>query len=56
MFYANDMPYINKLEYGGFPNPAANPKKTVGGFSDQAPKGWVRGELLKMRKRIRAIR
>ena len=55
IFYANDMPYINKLEYGGFPDPADNPQKTSGGFSDQAPKGWVRGELLKMRKRIRVI-
>ena len=55
-YYINNMPYITKLEYGGFPSPAKNPQKTVGGFSDQAPTGWVRKELLTMRKRIRAIK
>lgn len=55
MFYTNNMPYINKLEYGGFPNPSDG-KKTINGFSDQAEKGWVRGELGKMRKAIRNIK
>ena len=54
MFFTNNMPYINKLEYGGFPNPN-NGAKTVSGFSDQAPGGWVRKELKKMRKAIRKI-
>ena len=56
LYFTNNMPYIKKLEYGGFPNPAANPQKTIGGYSDQAPRGWVRGEVLRMRKRIRAIK
>jgi hypothetical protein len=55
LFYTNSMPYINKLEYGGYPNPS-NGTKTIGGFSDQKKKGWVRAEILKMRKRIRAIK
>ena len=42
IFISNNLPYIAKLEYGGFPNP---PKKdggkTVGGYSRQAPEGMV---------------
>jgi hypothetical protein len=38
----NNAPYINMLEYGGYPNP---PKKgtgkTINGFSTQAPNGIV---------------
>ena len=57
LYYTNNMPYINKLEYGGYPNPSdKRPSKVVGGFSDQKPKGWVRTELKQMRKRIRAIK
>lgn len=39
-FISNSLPYIAKLEFGGYPNP---PKKgagkTIGGFSTQAPQG-----------------
>lgn len=45
------MPYIRKLEYGGYPDPVKKGSwdkkkktyviKTVGGFSRQAPKGMV---------------
>ncbi len=42
IYISNNLPYIAKLEYGGFPNP---PKKgtgkTVNGFSKQAPEGMV---------------
>ena len=42
VFYlTNNLPYIGKLEYGGYPNPS-NGSKTVGGFSTQAPEGMVR--------------
>jgi hypothetical protein len=41
LFYSNNMPYINRLEYDG--------------HSDQAPFGWVRSELLMMRAAIRKI-
>jgi hypothetical protein len=35
---ANNLPYIEKLEYGGYPEGP----NTVGGFSRQAPAGMVR--------------
>ena len=42
IFITNNLPYITKLEYGGYPDP---PKKdggkTSGGFSKQAPNGMV---------------
>ena len=53
MFLTNLMPYIRKLEFGGYPNPpkssALSPDfgsgKTIGGFSTQAPEGMVRVTL-----------
>ena len=42
VFYlTNNLPYIGKLEYGGYPNPSIG-DKTINGFSTQAPKGMVR--------------
>ena len=52
LFYANNLPNINKLEYGGYPG---NGPKTINGYSDQAVGGWVRKELLVMRAAIRAL-
>jgi hypothetical protein len=52
MFYANNLPYINKLEYGGYPSDGP---KTRLGYSDQAVGGWVRSELLRIRAGIRTI-
>lgn len=47
-FLFNNLPYIETLEFGGYPNP---PKKgkglTVNGFSKKAPKGMVRLNLLR---------
>ena len=40
-FLTNNMPYINKLEFGGYPSPSPS-GKTSGGFSTQAPNGMVR--------------
>jgi hypothetical protein len=43
VYIVNNLPYINVLEYGLFPNPPkAGTGKTVGGFSTQAPAGMVR--------------
>ncbi len=64
IYYTNNTPYINKLEYGGYPNPTDGTplkgggfdKHTVNGFSDQAPSGWVRAEILTMRKALKAIK
>lgn len=36
---ANNLPYANAIEYGGYPGDGPN---TVGGFSRQAPQGCVR--------------
>ena len=66
LFFANNLPNINTLEYGGYPNPAKFGSKdkvtgeisihTKNGFSDQAVGGWVRVEILKMRNSIRKIK
>lgn len=40
-FLTNNLPYIGKLEFGGYPNPSEG-SKTVNGFSTQAPSGMVR--------------
>ena len=49
LFFTNNLPYINMLEYGGY----GNGPKTLLGYSDQAVGGWVRRELLIMRNGIR---
>ena len=42
IFYlTNNMPYINKLEFGGYPSPSPS-GKTSGGYSTQSPEGMVR--------------
>lgn len=42
IFISNNLDYIEKLEYGGYPNPPKGGKgKTVNGFSKQAPNGMV---------------
>ena len=63
IFFTNNLPYIGVLEYGGYPKQdlSAGPtvsktRKTSGGFSTQAPGGWVRKELIVMRNKVRAIK
>ena len=42
IYISNNLPYITKLEYGGFPNPPKKGNgKTVNGYSKQAPEGMV---------------
>ena len=42
IYICNNLSYITKLEYGGYPNqPEKDGGKTVGGFSKQAPNGMV---------------
>ena len=42
IYISNNLDYIAKLEYGGFPkNPEGGSGKTVNGYSKQAPNGMV---------------
>lgn len=65
LFFTNNAPAINILEYGGFPSPVKKGSYikssksyeilSVRGFSKQAPKGWVRATLIAMRNKIRSL-
>ena len=52
-YFTNNQPYIHVLEYGGYPTPGT--KKTVNGFSKQAPKGWVRATVIRMQNALRKL-
>jgi hypothetical protein len=54
VYYSNNLPYIETLEYGGFPNPTEG-SKTAGGFSKQAPGGWVRSTIIRMANKVRTL-
>lgn len=63
-FFTNNLPYIETLEYGDYPNPVKRGtfvkgkgfvKKSAGGFSKKAPAGWVRIALLRMKQRIKKL-
>jgi hypothetical protein len=59
IFFANNMPYIETLEFGGYPNPSSG-TKTSGGYSKQlipfnTPKGWVRSNLIRMANKVRSL-
>ena len=42
IYISNNVDYITKLEYGGYPNPPKGGSgKTVNGYSRQAPEGMV---------------
>lgn len=53
IFLTNNLPYIEVLEFGGFPKKST--EKTSRGFSRLAPGGWVRVALKRMQKRIKLI-
>lgn len=65
VYFTNNLPYIESLEYGGYPKPVKNGswdkkkkayvKKSEGGFSKQAPSGWVRATLIAMRNKIKTL-
>lgn len=40
IYISNNLPYISKLEYGGYTDKPET-EKTIGGFSKQAPMGMV---------------
>jgi hypothetical protein len=49
---SNNLPYIEKLEYGGYPDGP----NTIGGFSKQAPAGMVRVNMARITAHVRAAR
>lgn len=51
IFLTNNLPYIQKLEYGGY----GDGPKTQGGYSKQAPQGMVRVSLERIEKDLREI-
>ena len=65
VFFSNNLPYIKALEYGGYPDPVKlgtydkklkeHVKKSSGGFSKQAPGGWVRTTLIAMANKVRKL-
>ena len=59
IYFANNMPYIEVLEFGGYPNPSSG-DKTTGGYSKQltpfnTPKGWVRSNVIRMANKVRSL-
>ncbi|HHZ96947.1 MAG TPA: hypothetical protein EYN67_15665 [Flavobacteriales bacterium] len=65
VFFTNSAPAIIILEVGGFPDPVKRgsyikesksyEKLSIGGFSKQAEKGWVRITLIAMANKIRSL-
>ncbi len=63
IFFTNNLPYINTLEFGGFPKPVKKGSRINGkyqklsrnGYSLQAPRGWVRIAVMRMAKKIRSL-
>lgn len=65
LFFTNNRPNAHTLEYGGYPDPVKRGSYikrsksyeilSAGGFSKQAPGGWVRKTLILMRNKIRKL-
>jgi hypothetical protein len=55
IYIINRTPYIHKLEFGGYPNPAKKGRKTVGGYSRQAPKGMMRLAIRRAKANIKRL-
>ena len=62
IYFTNNLPYIGVLEYGGYPSPVkkgtyikakgAYEIKSIGGYSKQAPVGWVRRTLVAIKNQL----
>jgi hypothetical protein len=54
--FFNYLPYINVLEFGGYPNPPKGGEgKTSGGYSKQAPRGMLRINAAKWKSIVSTI-
>lgn len=50
-YVVNNLPYIHKLENGGYPNPPKHDGgKTASGYSTQAPQGMVRVTIIRFQE------
>jgi hypothetical protein len=59
LYFTNNVPYIETLEYGGYPIGGSG-TKTSGGYSMQlipfhSPKGWVRYNIIRMQNKVRLL-
>jgi hypothetical protein len=54
-FLTNNLPYIQKLEYGQYPNPAKSGNRTSNGYSKQAPEGMVRISMQQIENDLQEI-
>lgn len=53
-YLTNNLPYIEVLEFGGYPNPPKGGQgKTANGFSRKAPQGMVRITLTEIARALR---
>ena len=65
LYFTNNLPYAETLEYGGYPDPVkigsydketkSNVILSINGFSKQAPSGWVRKALARMKQKIKQL-
>ena len=54
IYFVNPMPYAVPAEYGLYTNKPETPK-TIGGYSKQAKKGFLRTNLVKLRQALRQL-
>ena len=63
-YISNNVPWINKLEDGGYPNPPKNGTRkkdgsyeirSAGGYSKQAPKGMVKISVAEFSRILKAV-
>jgi len=63
IYFTNNLPYANTVEYGGYPNPPTTgtwtgnsyQKLSAGGYSRQAPNGMVRVNIKKMESKVKKL-
>lgn len=63
VYFTNNLPYANTIEYGGYPNPVevgtwtgnAYQKLSAGGYSRQAPNGMARISIKKMKAKVKKL-
>ena len=56
LYYTNNTDYIGVLEYGGYRGLGSKTAMKAGRiYSDQAPGGWVRAEMIRMKNGLNKI-